>query len=55
LGKTSKNGGEIDAGLHRFEFSGGPLQGDRWIDEMIFGSSSVGGNFWSRCGKQSAW
>jgi hypothetical protein len=50
LGKTSENGGEIDAGLHRFEFSGGPLHGDGWIDEMIFGSSSAGGNIGAGAG-----
>jgi hypothetical protein len=44
FGKASKNGCEIDAGLQRFGFSGGPQQGDGWIDEMISGSSSVAGN-----------
>jgi hypothetical protein len=35
LGKTRENGGEIDTGLQCFEFSGGPLQGDGWIDEVL--------------------
>jgi hypothetical protein len=50
MGETRENGGEIDTGLHHFEFSGGPLQGDGWIDEMISGSSSIGGNFGAGAG-----
>jgi hypothetical protein len=50
LGKTRENGGETDAGLHHFGFSGGPLQGDGWIVEMISGSSSVGGNIGTDAG-----